>query len=274
MASGPSTWCQIDGETVEIVRDYIFGVQIYCRWWLQPWNLKMLAPWRKSYDQPRQHIKKQRHYFGNKGLSSQRYGFSSGHVLMWQLEYNESCVQKNWCFWTVVLGKTLENPLDCKEIQLAHPKGDLSWPFIGSTDAKAETPILWPVDAKNWITEKDPDAGQDWRWEEKGTTEHEMVGWYHLMDMSPIRLQELVMDRESWRTAVHGVAKSRTQLNWLRLWKNIERGFSPIKIRPILTISGEAACELQKETEGNNSAFDFIRIWVLHLEGSTTTPHW
>ena len=130
---------------------------------------------RKSYDQPRQHIKKQRHYFANKGPSSQGYGFSSGHVWMWEVDYKESRVLKNWCFWTVVLEKTLESPLDCKEIQLVHPKGDQSWVFIGRTDVEAETPILWPPDVKSWPIWKDPDAGKDRRREEKGTTE---VGWH------------------------------------------------------------------------------------------------
>ena len=109
-----------------------------------------------------QHIKKQRHYFANKGLSSQDYGFSSGHVWMWEMDYKESWAQKNWCFWTVVLEKTLESPLDCKEIQPVHLKGDQSWAFIGRTDVDCETPILWPPDAKSWFIWKDPDAGKDW----------------------------------------------------------------------------------------------------------------
>ena len=142
----------------------------------------MLAPWKKSYDQPRQHIKKQRHYFVNNGLSGQGYGFSSGHVWMWELGYKESWALKNWCFWTVVLEKTLESPLDCKEIQLVHPKGDQSWVFIGRTDAEAETPILWPPDAKSWLIGKDPDAGRDWGQQEKGTTKDEMTGWHHWLD--------------------------------------------------------------------------------------------
>ena len=111
--------------------------------------------------------------------SSQSYGFSSSHVWMWELDYKESWVAKNWCFWTVVLEKTLESPLDSKEIQLVHPKGNQSWVFIGRTDAEAETPILWPPDAKNWLIGKDPDTGKDWRWEKKGMTEEEMVGWHH-----------------------------------------------------------------------------------------------
>ena len=126
------------------------------------------APWKKSFDEPRQHSKKQRHYFVDKGPSSQSYGFSSSHVSVWGLDYKESWVLKNWCFWTVVLEKTLERPLDCKEIQLVHPKGNQSWIFIGRTDAEAEASILWPPDAKNWLIRTDPDAGKDWRQEEKG----------------------------------------------------------------------------------------------------------
>ena len=133
------------------------------------------------YNQPRQHIKKQRHYFVNKGPSSQGYGFSSGHVWMWELDYKENWVPKNWCFWTVVLEKTLESPLDCKGIKPVHPKGNQSWVFIGRTDFEAETPILWQPDAKSWLIWKDPGAGKDWEQEEKGTTEDEMVGWHHLL---------------------------------------------------------------------------------------------
>ena len=137
------------------------------------------TPWKESYDQPRQYIKKQRHYFANKGLSSQGYDFSSGHVWMWELDCEESWVPKNWCFWTVVLEKTLVSPLDCKDIQPVHPKGDQSWVFIGRADAEAETPVLWPPHAKSWLTGKDSDAGRDWGQEEKGTTEDEMAGWHH-----------------------------------------------------------------------------------------------
>ena len=142
----------------------------------------MLAPWKKSYDQPRQHIKKQIHYFANKCPSSQGYGFSSSHVWMWELDYKESWAAKNWCFWTVVLEKALESPLDCKEIQPMHPKGNQSWIFIGRTDAETETPVVWPPDVKNRHIGKDSDAGKDWRQEEKGTTEDEMVGWHHWLD--------------------------------------------------------------------------------------------
>ena len=151
----------------------------------------MLTPWKESYDQPRQHIKKQKHYFANKGLSSRGYVFSSGHVWMWELDYTESWALKNWCFWTVVLEKTLESTLDCKEIQLVHHKGDQSWMLIGSfkewtsvhsTDVEAETPILRLPDMKSRLIGKDPDVGKDWSREEKGMTEDEMVGWYHRLN--------------------------------------------------------------------------------------------
>ena len=125
-----------------------------------------------------QHIKKQRHYFPNKGPSSQSYGFSSSHVWMWELDYKEHWKLKNLCFWTMVLEKTLGSPLDCKEIQRVYPKRS-AWVFIRRTDAETETPILWPPDVKSWPIGKDPDAGRDWGQEEKGTTEDEMVEWHH-----------------------------------------------------------------------------------------------
>ena len=168
---------QIDGETVI---DFIFlGSKITAGGDCSHEIKKTLTTWKESYDRPRQHIKKQRHYFAKKGLSNQGYSFSSGHVRMWELDYKESWARKYWCFWTVVLEKILESPLDCKEIQLVHPKGDQSWVFIGRTDAEAETPVLWPPDAKSWLIWKDPNAGKDWGQEDKGTMENEMVGWHH-----------------------------------------------------------------------------------------------
>ena len=174
---------------------------------------------KKVIDKPRQRSKKHRHYFADKGPSSQSYGFSSNHVWMWELDYKENWAPKNWCFWSAVLENTLESPLACKEIQPVHPKGNQSWIFTGRTDAEAETAILWPPDAKNWFTGKDPDAGKDWGLEEKGMTEDEMVGWHHwLNDMSLGRLWQLVMDREAWHAAIHGVTKSWTGLsNWTEL---------------------------------------------------------
>ena len=123
----------------------------------------------------------QRHNFANKGSSSQGYGFSSSHVWMWELDYKEIWAQK-WFFWTVVLEKTLESPLDCKEIQPVHPKSDQSWVFIRRSDVEAETPILWPPDANSCLISKDPDAGKDWGQEEKGTTEDKMVEGHHWLD--------------------------------------------------------------------------------------------
>ena len=155
-------------------RLYFLGLQNHCSH-----EIKTIAPWKKSYDQSIQHIKKQRHYFTNKGSSSQGYGFSSSHVWMWELDYKESWALKSWCFWTVVLEETLESPLDCKEIQLVHPKENQSWILIGRTDAEAEAPTLWLPDSKNWLIGKHPDARLR---QEKGTAEDEMAGWHHWHD--------------------------------------------------------------------------------------------
>ena len=181
---------------------------------------KTLTPWNESYDQPRQHIKKQRHYFANKGPSSQGYGFSSGHVWMWELDCEESWTLKNWCFWTVVLDKTLESPLDCQEIQPVHSEGDQSWVFIGRTDAEAETPVLWPPHAKNWLIGKDPDAGRDWGQEEKGGDR----GWDDWMASPTLWTRGWVNSRSWWWTGRPGVLRFMglqrvghdwvTELNW------------------------------------------------------------
>ena len=163
-------------------------------------------------------ILKSRHYFANKGPSSQSYGFSGSHVWMWELDYKESWVPKNWCFWTMVLEKTLESPLDCKEIQPVHPKGDKSWVFFARTDAEAEIPILWPHHAKSWLIGKDPDAGRDWGQEEKGTVEDEMAGWHHWLDTHEFGWTPGVGDRQgglaccdSWGRKESDTTK---QLNW------------------------------------------------------------
>ena len=140
----------------------------------------------ESYDQPRKHIKKQRHYFANKGPSSQSYAFSSGDVWMWELDYKESWVPKNWCFWTVVLElwcwRLLRVPWTARRANQSILKQISPWVFTGRTDVEAETPILWPPDAKSWLIWKDPDAGKDWGLEKKGTTEDEMVGWHHRLN--------------------------------------------------------------------------------------------
>ena len=142
----------------------------------------MPAPWKKNYDQPRQHIKKQRHYFANKSLSIQSYDFSSIHIWRWELDYKESWVLKNWCFWTMVLEKIFESPLDCQEIQSVHSKGDQSWVFIGRNDVEAEAPILWRPGVKSQFIRKDPDAGKNWGREEKRATENEIAAWNYQLN--------------------------------------------------------------------------------------------
>ena len=172
-------------KNVETVTDFIFLVSQITADSDCSHKIKTLAPWKKSYNKPRQCIKKQRHYFANKGLYSQSYGFPSSCVWMWELDHKEGWAPKNWCFWTMVL-KTLGSPLDCKEIQLVHPKGNQSWVFIERTDVEAETPILWPLQyfEKCWLIGKDPDAGKDWGREEKGTIEDGLDGITNLMGMS------------------------------------------------------------------------------------------
>ena len=182
MASGPITSWQIDGETVETVSDFIFGGSKITADGDCSHEIKRHLFLRRKVMTNLDSIFKKRHYFVNKHLSSQGYDYSSGYIWMWELGYKESWVSKNWCFWTVLLEKTLESPLDCKETQPVHSKGDQSWMFFGRTDAEGEAPILWPPDAKSWLIWKDPDAGKDWGQEEKGTTEDEMVGWYHRLN--------------------------------------------------------------------------------------------
>ena len=182
MASGPITSWEIDGETVETVSDFIFGgFKITADGDCSHEIKRCLLLGRKVMTNLDSILKKQRHYFVNKGPSSQSYGFSSSHVWMWELDCEEGGALKNWCFWTVVLEKTLTSPLDCKEIQPVHSK-DQSWVFFGRTDAEAETPILWPPHAKSWLIGKDSDAGRDWGQEERQGTEDEMAEWHHWLD--------------------------------------------------------------------------------------------
>ena len=164
------------------LRDFILGAPKSLWMATAAMKLKDTCSLEGKLWQLRQRIKKQKHYFANKGPSSQGYGFSSSPVWIWDLDYKESWALKSWCFWTVVLEKTLESPLDCKEIPPVHPKGDQSWVFIGRTDVEAETPILRPPDAQNWLIWKDPDAGKDWRQEKKGKTEDEIFGWHYWLN--------------------------------------------------------------------------------------------
>ena len=179
MVSGPITSWQIDGETVA---DFILrGSKITADGDCSHEIKRRLLLGRKVMTNL-DSILKSRHFFVSKGPSSQGYGFSSGHIWMWELDCEESWALKSWCFWTVLLEKTLESPLDCKEIQPVHPEGDQSLVFIRKTDAEAEAPVLWPPHVKSWLIGKDPDSGRDWGQEEKGTTEDEMAGWHHQLD--------------------------------------------------------------------------------------------
>ena len=183
MAFGPIPSWQIDGETIETVRNFIFlGSKITADGDCSHEIKRHLLFGRKAMTNLDSILKSRDTTLPTKVHLVKAMVFYSSHVWMWELDYKESWVLKNWCFWTVVLEKTLESPLYSKEIQPVHPKGNQSWIFIGRTDAEAETPILWTPDAKSWLTGKDPDVGKDWRWEEKGTTEDEMVGWHHRFD--------------------------------------------------------------------------------------------
>ena len=165
------------------VRDFIWGdAKNHWRWWLQPWIKRHLLLGRKVITNLDSILKSRDITLQKKVHLSQSYGFFSSHVWMWELDYKESWALKNWCFWTVVLEKTLESPLDCKEIKPVCPKGNQSWIVIERTDVEAETPVLWPADVKNWLTVEGPDAGKDWRQEKKGMTEDEMVGCHYQLN--------------------------------------------------------------------------------------------
>ena len=182
MASGPITSWQIDGKQWKQWQTLFSWAAKSLGMVPTSMKLKDTCSLEEKLGKPRQHIKKQRLYLANKGLSSQGYDIFCSHVWMLELDYKESCLSNNWCFWSVVLEKTLESPLDSKEIQPVHPKGSQSWIFIGRTDVEAETPIFWPPDMKKWLIGKDPDARKDWGQEEKRTTEDEMVGWHHQLN--------------------------------------------------------------------------------------------
>ena len=219
MVSGPITLWQRDGEKVETVTNFIsFGSKITVDGDCSHKVKRHLLLGRKTMTN-RQYIKKQRHYFTDKGPFSQSYGFSSIHVWMWELDQKEGWAPKNWCFWTVMLEKALESPLNSKKIKLVNPKGNLPWIYIRRTHAEAEAPILWPPAMKSQLIGKDPDAGKDWRQEEKGKAEDEMVGWHHRLDAHEFKqTPETVKDGGTWQAIVHGIAKSQT---WLSDWMTI-----------------------------------------------------
>ena len=224
MASGAITSWQIDGKTMEIVTDFILGGSKITADGDCGHKIKRHLLLGRKVMTSLDNILKSRDIV-NKGPSSQGYGFSSRYVWIWELDYEESWVLKTWCFWTVVLEKTLESPLDCKEIHPVHPKGNPSWVFIGRIDVEAETPILWPPDAKKWLIWKDPDAGKDWGQEEKGTTEDEMVGWHHLLNGHEFEWTLGVDDGQGgleccspWGHKESDMAErlNWTELNWIR----------------------------------------------------------
>ena len=229
MASSPINSSQIDGETMETVRDFILRVS------------KITAAGDWSHEIKRglllgikvminidSVLKKQRHYFADKGPSSQSYGFSNSHVWMWEWDHKEGWVPENWCFWPVVLEKTLESLLDCKEIKPVNTKGNQYWIFI-RTNTEGEAPILWPPDATNWLIGKDPDAGKDWRQEEKRTTENEMVGWHRWLN------RHWVGSGSWWRTGKPGVLQSMVSQSWTQLndWTELGHFRLPNSMMPL-----------------------------------------
>ena len=241
MASGPITSWQMDGETVETVADFIF------------WGSKITADGDCSHEIKRRLLfgrkvmtnldSKQRHYFVNKGPSSQGYGFSSSHVWTWELDYKESWAPKNWCFWTVVLEKTLESPLDCKEIQSVHHKGDQSWVFIARTDVEAKTLILWPPDAKSWLFWKNADAGKDWGLEEMGTTEDEIVGWHHWLNGHEFGWTPGVDDGQGGLACCGSWGRKESDMTEWPNWAGLTPHFSPLVTINLFSVSASLFCK-------------------------------
>ena len=213
-------------KTMETVTKLFFWAPKSLKMMTEAMKLKVPCFLEEKLWQIRQHVEKQRHYFSNKGLCSQSCGFSSSHVWMWKLDHKESWALKNSCFWTVRLVKTLESPLDWKEIKSVNYKGNQSWMFIGRTDDEAEAPIFSTLDEKCWLIGKDPHAGKYWGQEENGITEDEMLGMALQAQCTWIWTSSgKVMDREAWHAAVYWVTKSQTCLsNWTKLNKCLNWG--------------------------------------------------
>ena len=237
--------------------------------------------WKKSYEKPRQHVKKQRHYFTNKGLYSQSYGFSSSHKWIWEVDYKESWAPKNWCFWTVVLEKTLESPLDCKKMKPVNTRGNQPWIFIGRTDAEAEAPTLWPPDVKSQLTGNNPDAGKDWGQEEKRTTENEMVGWHHWFNgrefeqllplyewMNEVAQSCLTlcdpMDHSLPGSCVQGIYQARI-LEWVAI--SFPRGSSPPRNRTQVSHIAGRRFTIWASREGLMRISFVSTVWVFKALG-------
>ena len=204
----------------------LIGLQNHCGWWLRPWNQKMVASWKESYEKPRQCVEKQGHYSADKGPCSQGYDLPSGQVWLWELNRKEGGKPKNWCLWTVVLEKTPEGPLDSKEIKPFNLKGDKPWIFNGRTDSEAGAPVFWSSDTNRWFIGKVPDTGKVWGQKEKWVSEDEMAGGHH--QCNEHELGKTLGDGEeqgAWCAAVHGVAKSQAQLgNWTTVSIRIHSG--------------------------------------------------
>ena len=209
MASSSITSWQIEGETMETVTDYFLGCQDHCRWWLQPWNWKTLAPWKKSYDKPRQHVKMQKCHFASKSPHSQNYGFSSSHDMHVRVGPKRRLSAEEFVILNCGVGKSLES-LVLQGEQPVNPKENQSWIFTGRTDAEAEAPILWPPDTKSWLIRKDPDSGKDWMQEKEATEDMALpIQWTWVWASS----------RRWWRTGKPGVLQSmgsqRVGHNWV-----------------------------------------------------------